>query len=110
MAFSPEGVDAHPSPRILAVMFVLMYSLAFVLRKFGNKNERNGSSMDWSLLVIPRETATFIRPDHKPTTPNIKMQSSTASLEEDRILSDIETIFPFILPTTSPIRIRKLHM
>ena len=49
----------------------------------------------------------FIRPDHNPTIPNIRIQSSTASFEEDKIVSERVVIFPLKLPTMSPARIIK---
>lgn len=49
----------------------------------------------------------FMSPDHNPTIPNIKIQSSTASLEEERMVSESAVIFPLKLPTMSPARIIK---
>ena len=49
----------------------------------------------------------FMSPDHRPTIPNIRMQSSTASLEEERIVSESTVIFPLKLPTIKPIKIIK---
>ena len=43
MAYSPAGVQAQPSPRILAIMLVEIYSLAaWFLGSLGNKKLTNG--------------------------------------------------------------------
>ena len=57
--------------------------------------------------MIPRDKAMFMSPDHRPTIPNIRMQSSTASLEEERIVSESTAIFPLKLPTIKPNKIIK---
>ena len=49
----------------------------------------------------------FMSQDHSPTIPNIRIQSSTASLEEERMVSESAVIFPLKLPTMSPARIIK---
>ena len=49
----------------------------------------------------------FMSPDHNPTIPNIRIQSSTASLEEERMVSESVVIFPLKLLTMSPARIIK---
>lgn len=110
IALMPEGVAAHPSPRRLATMFVLIYSLASLSLNLGNKNFSKGAISLSSFFTSPRETATFIIPDHTPTTPNIRIQSCTASLEESRIVSETAFRLPLILPIKIPARIKTLHI
>lgn len=110
IALIPDGVAAHPSPRRLATIFVLMYSFASLSLNLGNRSFKKGAMSLSSFFTRPKETATFIIPDHTPTTPNIRIQSCTASLEESRIVSDTAFRLPFILPINIPAKIKILHI
>ena len=106
MAFNPAGVQAQPSPSILAMIFREIYFLASC--SFGIAGKRNrikGSIFFVRLLIRPALSATSIIPVQNAITPPVAMQSDTASPALSSIASVISFIVPFKAPYTIPTRI-----
>ena len=95
MAFNPAGVAAHPSPNMLAIIFVEICGIALWEEgSSGNKKCRKGKSFAESFRIMPASWAISIIPVQKAITPEIVMQSVTASLEESSAAFVISGICP----------------
>ena len=99
MAFRPAGVQAHPRPRILAMIFVDMYCLAGC--SLGIRGKRKVIK-GWMPLVMdairPDLEAISIRPTQRPMTPIMVMHSCTASPAASSAPFATASMFPVSAP------------
>ena len=108
---SPAGVHAQPSPSILAIKLVEIYSLAGWSRGIlGNMKETNGEIPFVIFAINPDFCAISINPTHNAITPIMVIHKDTASPAESNAACDTASMFPVKAPNTTPIKIIKAQI
>lgn len=106
IAFSPAGVAAHPSPRIFAIILVVIWSIeGWFEGRSGNKKRIKGSNFLEADLIIPDLAAISIIPTQNDIIPIIVMHRVIASLEASTAALVISGIRPVKAAYMIPIRI-----
>ena len=110
IADKPNGVAAQPSPKMLAIILEIMYSVAGCsLGKSGNSTFITGRIPLLIPAIRPESLAICIMPVQSAITPSIVIQSVTASLEELIAASPTAAPCPLQIPMITPKRIIPAH-
>ena len=111
IAFNPNGVAALPSPKILALMFIVMFlNAGLFLSSFGKSGRKSGEKIRAINRVNPLSSAIFIIPDQRHKIPDIVSIRSIEDVPLSSNAFDRLLVFPSIAEQIILIITSPLHM